>query len=160
MFKTADLCDQYENDDDAGLQVAAPIFRHYGGNRAFTGSIVTLKIFEDNAKVRTILSENGDGKVLVVDGGGSTRCALLGDQLGILAQKNGWAGVVVYGCVRDTDELAKLPLGVVALGTCPRRSVKKDEGDVNVTLHFADVNFVPGEQLFADEDGIIVVRNR
>lgn len=151
-FKTADLCDQYE----AELHVAEPLFRSYGGARAFHGRISTLKIYEDNVLVRRAFEEAGDGRVLVVDGGGSLRYALVGDLLASLAQRNGWAGVVVYGAIRDAHEIAQLPLGVYALNTCPRRSPKLGQGERDVVVSFAGVTFQPGAYLYADEDGIVV----
>jgi regulator of ribonuclease activity A len=150
-FKTTDLSDAHE-----GLQVAEPVLRHFGGRARFSGPVTTLRVFEDNALVRAALEEPGAGRVLVVDGGGSLRCALLGDQLGELAVRNGWAGVVIHGCVRDTAELAALDLGVMALAPHPRRSVKRGEGERDLTLQFAGLSIAPGQQLYADEDGLIV----
>jgi regulator of ribonuclease activity A len=150
-LKTTDLSDAYPE-----VQVGEPLLRHFGGRRAFGGPIETLKLFEDNALVRSLLEEAGDGRVLVVDGGGSLRCALLGDQLAALAVANGWAGVVVHGCVRDTAELAMLDLGVLALAPHPRRSVKRGEGERGGTLHFAGLTLARGHFLYADEDGVIV----
>jgi regulator of ribonuclease activity A len=151
-FLTTDLCDAHED----RLQVAEPLFQRYGGASRFAGQIVTLKLFEDNSLVREALGEDGHGKVLVVDGGGSLRCALLGDQLGELAVKNGWAGVLVYGCIRDSVALGTLPLGVRALNTHPKKSHKRGEGQKGLTVRFAGVSFVPGHWLYADEDGIVV----
>jgi regulator of ribonuclease activity A len=150
-FKTTDLCDA-----DADLQVAEPLLRHYGGAQRFAGPISTLKVFEDNSLVRSALEEPGQGRVLVVDGGGSLRCALVGDQLGALAMQNGWVGIVVYGCVRDVAELAQMPLGVLALANHPRRSMKRGEGQRDVAVRFAGVLFTPGQYLYADADGIVV----
>ncbi|TDR82263.1 ribonuclease E activity regulator RraA [Paludibacterium purpuratum] len=151
-FLTTDLCDAYPE----LIAVVAPIFRQYGGMARFCGPIATLKLFEDNALVRTALSEPGEGRVLVVDGGGSLRCALLGDQLGELAVKNGWAGVLVYGAIRDSVALAKLPLGIRALNTHPLKSIKRGEGQRDVALTFGGVRFAPSHWLYADEDGVIV----
>lgn len=151
-FLTTDLCDQF----DDKIQALEPIFRSYGGRTRFSGRIATLKLFEDNSLVREALGENGQGKVLVVDGGGSLRCALLGDQLGELAVKNGWEGVLIYGCVRDSVALAALPLGVRALNTHPRKSVKLGAGQRGVRVNFAGVALSPGHWLYADEDGVIV----
>jgi regulator of ribonuclease activity A len=150
-FKTTDLCDAHEH-----VQVADPMLRHFGGLVRFAGPVTTLKIFEDNALVRSALAEPGMGRVLVVDGGGSLRCALVGDQIGDLAVRNGWAGIVIYGCVRDSVELGKLAIGIMALDTNPRRSVKRGEGQRDVPVRFAGVSFRPGQQLYADEDGLIV----
>lgn len=150
-FQTADLSDAH---DDA--RVATPMFKRYGGAARFAGEIVTLKLHEDNSVVREAFSEPGAGKVLVVDGGGSLRCALVGDQLAELAVKNGWAGAIVYGCIRDSVAIGGLPLGVRALDTHPKKSVKKGVGDKNVPVTFAGVTFVPGEFAYVDEDGILV----
>ena len=151
-FLTTDLCDQHAD----LIEVAAPIFRLYGGAARFSGRIVTLKLFEDNSLVREALAEPGNGQLLVVDGGGSLRCALVGDQLGELAVKNGWQGIVVNGCIRDSVALGSLPLGVRALATHPMKSIKRGEGQRDLTVRFADVTFTPGHYLYADEDGVIV----
>lgn len=149
---TADLYDRYGET----LQIAAPIFQDYGGRSAFQGAVVTLKVFEDNSLVRSALEEPGEQRVLVVDGGGSLRCALVGDMLAELARSNGWAGIVVYGCVRDADALAKIPIGVKALATNPRKSVKKGEGTRDIALRFAELVVEPGQYLYADRDGIAI----
>jgi regulator of ribonuclease activity A len=151
-FKTADLCDDFAEQ----LQIAEPLFGDFGGHDSFAGPISTLKLFEDNTLVRVALEEPGAGRVLVVDGGGSMRCALLGDQLGELAVKNGWSGIVVYGAIRDSADILELPLGVKALGAHPLKSVKRNEGQRDVTVHFAGVRFVPGHYLYADADGIVL----
>jgi regulator of ribonuclease activity A len=151
-FATTDLCDAF----DAEIRVLDPIFQSYGGHARFHGRVVTLKLFEDNSLVRQTLGEDGRGKVLVVDGGGSRRCALLGDQLGELAVKNGWAGLVIDGCVRDSAALGKLPLGVKALAAHPRKSVKLESGQKDLPIRVAGCELRPGEWLYADEDGVIV----
>ncbi len=152
-LKTTDLCDAHP----AKVQVAEPIgFNDYGGKKCFSGQIVTLKCFEANPLVRKTLEQNGEGKVLVVDGGASMRCAMLGDMLGEEAVKNKWSGVIVYGCVRDSADLAKLNVGVKALNTHPMKSARTMEGQENVIVRFAGVNFTPGEFVYCDEDGIIV----
>ncbi len=153
-FATADLCDAH----DAEVAVAEPLFRDYGGARRFAGEIATVKTFEDNAAVRAALEQPGRGRVLVVDGGGSTRCALLGDRLAELAQDNGWAGVVVYGAVRDVEAMAALSVGVKALAACPRRSAKAGTGVAGIEVEFAGVTFRPGGWLYADADGIVLAR--
>lgn len=155
-FKTPDLCDQYEAELGQTVRVLAPMFQRYGGRSSFSGEIVTLKIFEDNTLVREIFNEAGHGKVLVIDGGGSLRCALVGDQLAILAHKNGWEGVVVYGCIRDSGDINGIDIGVRALNTHPQKTVKKGVGDRNLAVTFGGVTFRPGEWLYADEDGVIV----
>jgi regulator of ribonuclease activity A len=134
----------------------APIFRDYGGQSAFSGAVVTLKVFEDNSLVRATLEEPGLARVLVVDGGGSLRCALVGDQLAELGVQNGWAGILVYGCVRDSAALAALPIGIKAVATNPRKSVKKGEGSRDGVLRFAEVVIYPGDFLYADGDGVVL----
>lgn len=149
---TADLCDAH-----ADLPVCAPVFHDFGGAVAFHGPIATLKVFEDNALVRATLEQAGQGRVLVVDGGGSLRCALVGGQLGALAAKNGWAGLVVHGCVRDRAELAAQAVGVKALAAHPRQSEKGlHSGHAERVVEFAGVRFAPGAWLYADIDGIVV----
>lgn len=156
IFATADLCDTHEGK----VHVAAPIFRSYGGRAAFCGPIATLKLFEDNGLVRNTLNTPGDGRVLVIDGGGSLRCALLGDQLAELAVKNGWAGVVVWGCIRDSAAIGGMDLGVLALATHPQKTVKKNLGAAELPVSFAGIEFRPGEWLYADADGLIVSATR
>jgi regulator of ribonuclease activity A len=155
-FKTPDLCDQFEADLGTTVRVVAPMFQHYGGRSSFSGAIVTLKIFEDNSLVREAFGEDGRGKVLVIDGGGSLRCALVGDQLAILAKKNGWEGVVVYGCIRDSGDINGIDIGLRALNTHPQKSIKKGAGDRDIAVTFGGVTFKPGEYLYADDDGILV----
>ncbi len=151
-FLTTDLCD----DHGESVIVLEPMFRGFGGNRRFCGPIATLKLFEDNALVRTVLSEPGGGRVLVVDGGGSLRCALLGDMIGEDAVKNGWEGVIVYGCVRDVDALGTLDLGVQALGAIPLKSNRRGEGQKDIAVTFGGVTFRPGEYVYADNNGVVV----
>ncbi len=151
-YLTADLYDAHGDD----LQVALPLFRDYGGRGEFHGAVVTLKLHEDNSLVRETLGEPGEGRVLVVDGGGSLRCALLGDNLARMAAANGWSGLVIHGCIRDSVEIARLPIGVKALATNPTKSLKRGEGQRDVVVRFADVSFVPGCYLYADADGIVV----
>jgi regulator of ribonuclease activity A len=138
-------------------RVAAPGIGDYGGQINFQGIISTVKCHEDNSFVRQALEEPGNGRVLVVDGGGSTNCARLGDMLAALGVKNGWAGIVVNGCVRDSAELATIDIGIKALATHPRKSVKRNEGERDVPVQFAGIDFRPGEQLYADRDGIVVI---
>jgi regulator of ribonuclease activity A len=151
-FQTADLCDAHEGK----IRVVAPMFRSFGGRRTFGGPIATLKIFEDNSLVRTALEQPGEGRVLVVDGGGSLRCALVGDQLALLGVKNNWAGIIVYGCIRDSRPIAEMNLGVFALATHPMKTVKRGVGEADVPVTFGGVTFVPGQHVYADEDGVIV----
>ena len=150
-ISTADLTDQH-----ADAQVLAPVFQSFGGKPEFAGVISTVKCFEDNSIVRAALETPGEGRVLVVDGGGSLNCALLGDILGVMAHKNGWVGVRVYGCVRDTAVLKTIDIGVRALAAHPLKSVKRGVGERDVTVSFANADFVPGHYLYADADGIIV----
>ncbi|NMO21674.1 ribonuclease E activity regulator RraA [Pyxidicoccus fallax] len=152
-LKTADLCDEHAGTPH--FQVAEPGFLDYGGRRSFSGPISTVRAPEDNSFVRKALEEPGQGRVLVVDGGGSRRCALVGDQLAALAQKNGWAGVVVNGCIRDAEEVGRTAIGVKALGTHPLKSNKRNEGQRDVEVRFAGVTFRPGHHLYADADGIV-----
>ncbi|MDH3689689.1 MAG: ribonuclease E activity regulator RraA [Gammaproteobacteria bacterium] len=150
-LNTADLYDEYEND----LQVAEPIFRHFGGRSKFHGMIVTVRVFEDNSLVRERLKQSGHGRVLVVDGGGSLRCALLGDAMGKLAVASSWEGVLIYGCIRDIELVRALPIGIQALATSPRKSYKRGEGKGDIPVMFAGVTFTPGHHLYADLDGIV-----
>lgn len=149
---TTDLCDAHEGK----VRVVTPMFRSYGGRRAFCGPMSTLKLFEDNGLVRKALESPGNGRVLVIDGGGSLRRALVGDQLAALGIKNGWSGIVVYGCIRDSRAIAGMDIGILALATHPQKTQKKNEGDCEVPLDFGGVIFVPGQWLYADEDGVIV----
>jgi regulator of ribonuclease activity A len=149
---TTDLCDAHENK----VRVVEPMFVSYGGKQAFHGRIATLKLFEDNSLVRTAVESPGAGRVLVIDGGGSLRRALVGDQLAALAVKNGWAGIVVYGCIRDSRAIGDMDIGVCALDTHPMKTVKKNVGEADIPVSFGGVSFVPGEWLYADEDGVIV----
>ena len=151
-FQTTDLCDANEGK----VRAVAPMFRSFGGKTRFAGPIRTLKVFEDNSLVRSTLETAGNGAVLVVDGGGSMRCAMVGDQLALLGVKNNWAGIIVYGCIRDSGPIAGMDIGVFALGTHPMKSVKKGAGDVDIPVTFGGVTFTPGEYIYADEDGVIV----
>ncbi|MFZ4535374.1 ribonuclease E activity regulator RraA [Propionivibrio sp.] len=155
-FKTPDLCDAFEGEIGKTIRVVAPMFKPYGARASFSGRIVTLKLYEDNVLVRTLFGEDGKGKVLVIDGGGSMRCALVGDQLALLAQKNGWEGLIVYGCIRDSADINTIDIGVRALDTHPLRSIKRGTGERDLTVTFGGVSFIPGEYLYADEDGILV----
>ena len=151
-FSTADLHDEHEGK----VQVANVLMQGYGLKTRFSGPISTVRCFEDNSRVRAALEEQGKGRVLVVDGGASIRCALVGDKLAEMGMKNGWAGMVVYGCIRDSAVISKLDIGIKALGTNPRRSVKKGVGERDIALNFGDTTFTPGDWLYADEDGILL----
>jgi regulator of ribonuclease activity A len=150
---TTDLCDAHPE-----AQVCEPIFRSFGGREAFSGAITTLKVFEDNSMVREAVGQPGHGRVLVVDGGGSLRCSLFGGNLAVAAAKNGWAGVVVHGAVRDVEELAAQPIGVRALATFPRKSERGlHSGQAGIPVLFGGVVFREGEWLCADADGLVVL---
>ncbi len=155
-FATADLYDEFEEK----LQIATPMFNDYGGNLKFSGPASTVRVFEDNSLVRAALEEPGEGRVLVVDGGASLKCALLGDMLAELGKDNDWAGVIVYGCIRDSAVIANIAIGVKALNTNPRKSVKKGVGERDVAVSFSDVIISPGNYIYADEDGIVISEDR
>ena len=156
-IKTADLCDDFIDQ----LQVATPIgLKNYGGVSTFNGEIVTIKCFENNPLVRSTLSENGKDKVLVVDGGASKKCALTGDNIAQLAFDNDWSGIIINGCIRDSEAISKIKIGVKALDTNPTKSGKGDGGEVNIPITFADITFQPGEYIYSDEDGIVVAKNK
>lgn len=152
-FVTCDLCD----DNADVVQVVTGLqWRSFGGRKAFAGQIETVKCFEDNSRVKEHLATDGQGKVLVVDGGGSLRNALIGDMIGENAVKNGWEGVIIFGACRDVDELAKLELGVMTLGCVPIKSVRLGEGQLNIPVTFGGVTFRPGEFVYADNNGVVV----
>ena len=144
------------NDHLETLQVASPIFRDYGGKTRFHGQIVTLKAVDDNTFLKAAFETNGKGKVLVVDAAGSMRCAMMGDVMAALGACNGWEGVVIHGCIRDSADVANVDIGVKALATIPRKTVKRNQGVFDIAVHFADVSFQPGHYLYADEDGIVL----
>ena len=155
-FVTCDLLDANPESQVCLPNIEGKSFYSFGGKDKFCGEIVTVKCFEDNSRVKALLNSNGkdaDGnkKVLVVDGGGSMRCALLGDMIAQAAIDNGWAGVVVYGCVRDVDDMAQMDIGVMALGCIPRR----DEGQMDIEISFGDLTLNSGMFVYADNNGII-----
>jgi regulator of ribonuclease activity A len=152
MRPTADLCDEFSDD----VQVLEPSLRAYGGMTSFAGTVTTLKVFEDNALVRAALEARGEGQVLVVDGGASVRCALLGAKLGQLAERHRWTGVIVWGAVRDVEELRQCGVGICALASTPRKSAKKGTGERDVPVTIGGVTIQPGAWLAADADGIII----
>lgn len=152
-ISTADLSDEHEG----AAQVLRLQMRDLGGRKAFSGPIRTVRCHEDNSKVKAALATPGNGAVLVVDGGGSLNCALVGDMIAEGAVANGWAGVVVNGAVRDAAVLGGLDLGVKALGTMPLRSVRRDLGETDVVVAFGGVIFTPGDRLYADADGVVVL---
>lgn len=148
---TPDICD-----DHPEVMVVELGFQNFGGVEAFGGEIVTVKCFEDNSVVKEQVGTPGNGRVMVVDGGGSRRAALLGDMLAEKAADNGWAGLIIYGCIRDVDVIRKTRLGVQALGTNPRKTDKRGIGDLNVPVTFGGVTFQPGHYVYADNNGIVV----
>jgi regulator of ribonuclease activity A len=149
---TSDLFDAHPGAASCETQ-----FRQFGGRRSFSGPVATVRCLEDNVLLRAAVSEPGEGRVLVVDGGGSFRCALLGDNIAEIAVANGWSGLIVNGCVRDVVALAELPIGIKALGTNPRPSGKAGAGETGVPVTFGGVEFSPGALLYADDDGVIVL---
>lgn len=152
-YPTADLCDKYADE----LQIVEPmVFGDFGGKLDFAGPISTVKCFEDNSLVRAALEKPGQGRVLVVDGGGSDRCALMGDNVAQLILDNDWAGALIYGCIRDSGEIAEMDVAVKALATHPKKSNKQNIGEHDVAVRFAGVTFEPGHWLYADLDGILV----
>jgi regulator of ribonuclease activity A len=156
-FATTDLCDDNEARlADGSLRVLSPGLRHFGQHHRFAGPAATLKVFEDNSLVREALESPGHGRVLVVDGGGSLRCALVGGKLGELAERNGWAGIVVNGCVRDTAELDACAIGIRALDTHPRKSQKRNAGEREVVVQMPGAVVRPGNWIYADADGVLV----
>jgi regulator of ribonuclease activity A len=163
-FATCDLCDVYKGDSTGEFRVLPPVFRDFGQVKKFAGPVETVKCFEDNTLVKAAVDSPGTvdtpqgrfGKVLVVDGGGSLRKALLGGNLGAAAARNGWAGVVIDGCVRDTAELAGHAVGIRALAPMPLPTEKRNEGQAHVAVQVQGVWVRPGDWLYADEDGIVV----
>lgn len=153
---TVSTCDLSDRFADA-VRVPLPVFRNFGGRRRFSGTAVTVKCFEDNSRLKELLTTPGHGKVLVVDGGGSMRCALLGDIIATDAVANGWEGIVVYGCVRDTAVLADLDIAIKALAATPRRSTRRDEGTVDLVVDIAGVPIANGDFVVGDEDGLVVL---
>lgn len=151
-MKTADLCDSYHRE----LRICEPILTSFGGRRRFSGPITTVKVLEDNVLVRNALESVPEGSVLVVDGGGSKKCALMGDRLGEIAVSRNLSGVIINGCIRDSAELAKMDLGVLALAAMPLKSKKEGKGEQNVTVEFGGVHWEPGHYVYADEDGIVI----
>jgi len=163
-FATCDLCDAHKNDSTGEFRVLPPVFRDYGAVQKFAGPVVTVKCFEDNSLVKAAVDSDGRidtphgkvGQVLVVDGGGSLRRALLGGNLGAAAARNGWAGVVIDGCVRDTAELAGHAVGIRALAAMPLPTEKRNQGEAGVAVQIQGVWVRPGDWLYADEDGMVV----
>ena len=153
-FNTADLCDKEKN-----LQIADSIFKSFGKNKKFFGKIRTVVAVEDNSSVKKLVDTKVNGDVMVIDGKGSTKCALLGDSLAMLAYKNGWSGFVVNGCIRDTEIINNIEIGIKALNSVPNKSKKKNVGEYERNLSFANVIFEEGRYLYSDADGIVVSKN-
>jgi regulator of ribonuclease activity A len=154
---TCDLCDAHKNDSDGDFRVLPPVFRDFGGRSAFSGRVVTVKCHEDNSHVKAAVESPGLGRVLVVDGGGSLRRALLGGNLGAAAARNGWAGLVIDGCVRDVTELVVCEVGIRALAAMPLPTERRGVGQTDVAVLLQGVPIRPGEWLAADADGIVVM---
>jgi regulator of ribonuclease activity A len=155
MFTTADLWDEHET----LLSCVDPIFNHFGNKKMFSGKITTIKLFEDNSLVRKQLESDGKDKVLVIDGGASLRCALIGDQLAALAIQNNWEGIIVNGCIRDSEVINSMNIAIKALNTSPVKSVKRNIGEINVPAKFASITFLPEHYVYADADGILVSKD-
>jgi regulator of ribonuclease activity A len=155
---TCDLCDVHKGNAGATFFVLPPVFRDYGGVPAFAGTVATVKCFEDNSLVKAVLDEPGHGRVLVVDGGASLRRALVGGNIAAAAAKNGWAGVVVDGAVRDAAELEATTVGIRALALIPIPTEKRQQGERDVAVQVQGVWIRPGDRLCADRDGIVVLR--
>lgn len=155
-FATCDLCDAHKTDDSGRFRVLPPVFRDFGAVRRFAGPVVTVKCFEDNTSVKAAVESAGEGRVLVVDGGGSLRRALLGGNLGVAAARNGWAGVVIDGCARDVAELAQCEVGIRALASMPLPTDRRAAGLRDVAVQIQGVWVRPGDWLYADEDGMVV----
>nr|WP_298891507.1 ribonuclease E activity regulator RraA [uncultured Acinetobacter sp.] len=156
-------CDLLDDNEDKELQVVSPsidgkFFRSFGARKTFGGQVVTVKCFEDNSRVKELLATDGTGKVLVVDGGASMRCALMGDMIAESAVKNHWNGVIIYGCVRDVDAIATLDLGVQALACIPQKSTRKGVGETGLTLAFGGVTIAQDDYIYADNNGIVVAK--
>ena len=155
MFTTADLWDDHHEH----LTCVAPIFKSYGSKSAFSGQIKTLKVFEDNTLVRKQLESDGTGQVLVIDGGASIRCALIGDQLAALAIQNNWNGIVVNGCIRDSALINTMDIGIRALNTSPVKSIKQNSGHSTIPITFGGVHFIPKHYIYVDLDGILISKH-
>lgn len=156
-FATCDICDLHRDDPSSTLRMLPPLFRDFGGRSKFFGPVATVKCFEDNTLVKAAVESPGQGRVLVVDGGASLRRALLGGNLGASAARNGWAGVLIDGAVRDVAELAALPIGIRALAVVPMPPHKRNEGRADVPVQIQGLWLRPGDWLYADADGTIVL---
>ncbi len=151
-MKTADLVDAHYDE----VKFCDLAFRSFGKKNAFLGPVQTVKCFEDNGLLKAELQKPGKGRVLVVDAGGSTRIAVLGDMLAAALDKNGWAGIIINGVIRDSAQINEMDVGVKALGTCPVKSIKLNQGQIGTAIHFGGVNFTPQNFVYCDEDGVLV----
>jgi regulator of ribonuclease activity A len=155
-IKTADICDRFSE----GVEVCEPMFTSDGSVDGFDGRISTVKVYEDNVMVREALEDLAPGSVLVVDGGGSRRCALLGDKLASIAASRGLSGIVINGCVRDSRELAEIEVGILALASHPLRSKKEGKGQKDVPVEFGGITWTPGHHVYVDNDGIVLAAEK
>ncbi|MFS0637988.1 ribonuclease E activity regulator RraA [Mesobacillus foraminis] len=155
-FKTADLCDEFGNE----LEVCQLEFKSYGKRSKFSGPVATVRVFEDNVLVLESLETVPEGSVLVVDGGGSRRCALMGDRLGKIAQDRKLAGIIINGCVRDSEDLRQLDIGILAIGTNPLRSKKDGKGERQIPVFFGNIDWTPESHVYADADGVILSKGK
>ena len=155
-LSTCDISDKLH----PSIQYLEPVYKSFGLKKSFSGYIVTVKCYEDNSLVEEALNSNGKGSVLVIDAGGSMKCAMLGDKRVSDAIKNEWEGIIIYGLIRDSVAINAMPIGIRALGVCPLKSVKKGIGKRNLNVSFSNVKFTPNEYIYADEDGVIVTKNK
>ncbi|MDG3084646.1 ribonuclease E activity regulator RraA [Vibrio hannami] len=151
-YNTSALCDIYLDQVD----VVEPMFSNFGGSASFAGQVTTVKCFEDNGLIRSILEEDGNGRVLLIDGGGSLRKALIDAEIAALAEENEWEGIVVYGCIREVDDLEDMNVGIQALASIPVGATSQDIGEIDVPVNFGGVTFLPEDYLYADNTGIII----
>ena len=155
-FSTCDLCDAHKGDETGSFRWLPPLFQDFGGVAAFSGAVSTVQCYEDNTPVKAAVESAGHGRVLVVDGGGSLRRALVGGNLAAAAARNGWAGLVVHGCVRDVAELRACLVGIRALGLVPMPTQRRNDGLRDVAIQIDGVRVRPGDWLYADADGIVI----
>ncbi|TVO37949.1 ribonuclease E activity regulator RraA [Vibrio algivorus] len=151
-YNTSALCDIYQDQVD----VVEPMFSNFGGLTSFAGQLTTVKCFEDNGIIRSILQEDGTGRVLLIDGGGSLRRALIDAEIAALAEENDWEGLVVYGCVREIDDLEEMEIGIQAIAAIPVGATQNNIGEVDVPVNFGGVTFLPEDHLYADNTGVII----
>lgn len=151
-YNTSALCDIYSDQVD----VVEPMFSNFGGSASFAGQLTTVKCFEDNGLIRSVLEEDGEGRVLLIDGGGSLRRALIDAEIAVLAEDNNWEGIVVYGCVREVDELEDMSIGIQALASIPVGAANQEIGEIDVPVNFGGVTFLPEDYLYADNTGIVI----